>query len=543
MKITALARAIGATAATALPLVAHAVSFDLGSVSGDFNSTISSGFGLRMKNPSPDYLAAGNVGGPAGTLSPVAFGDQGDLNYAKHDFFTGYLKGSHELMLKFPEEFTFMGRVNWLRDFTATNTTGYVSGAGVPLAGPSSDGLTDEARKEMRFKGRLLDLWVSKSFQLGEQQARVRVGNQVVSWGESLFIPGGINQTNAVDINRLSQPGTQLKEAVLPAPIASFATGLGHGVNMEAYVQGRWNANYMPPVGSYWSLTHFLGPGSTAYGANYVDPKNGGQWGVSMRWQPENVQANIGLYAMNYHDKMGQISFARGEFDWVYPENRKMYGISANFPVGDWAVGTELSYRPKDAVALNSMLGCTSQGGNCWVDEKRLQWHLTGLLSLTPANARGFLDLIGADGATFLGELAVIRFPGLKQSYGGDPVAAGGWAWGNEIDPTAAPIPTGTKTSSGIALDFSVAYDGTIIPGWMVTPEIFYSRALSGRTPNMMATFMKGAQSASLIVTFAQNPLKWQFGVNYGKFWGGSSVYDQPFRDRDFFGAYASYNF
>ena len=66
----------------------------------------------------------------------------------------------------------------------------------VPGLGP--DNLADDARDDLRFKARALDLWVSKGFQLGEQQARVRVGNQVISWGESLFLPGGINSTNAI---------------------------------------------------------------------------------------------------------------------------------------------------------------------------------------------------------------------------------------------------------------------------------------------------------------------------------------------------------
>ena len=55
----------------------------------------------------------------------------------------------------------------------------------------------------------------------------MRAGNQVISWGESLFLPGGLNSTNAIDIMRLSQPGTQLKEVFLPAPMISFASGLG----------------------------------------------------------------------------------------------------------------------------------------------------------------------------------------------------------------------------------------------------------------------------------------------------------------------------
>ena len=74
-------------------------------------------------------------------------------------------------------------------------------------------------------------------------------------------------------------------------------------------------------------------------------------------------------------------------------------------------------------------------------------------------------------------------------------------------------------------------------------PEIYYFQALSGRTPNLSANFMKGAKSVNLTVTFIKNPATWQFGVNYAKFWGGDSVFDQPLRDRDFVGVYASRNF
>ncbi|MNP66772.1 hypothetical protein D3C76_1625190 [compost metagenome] len=58
-----------------------------------------------------------------------------------------------------------------------------------------------------------------------------------------------------------------------------------------------------------------------------------------------------------------------------------------------------------------------------------------------------------------------------------------------------------------------------------------------------MANYMKDAQSANMIVSFSQNPLTWMFGINYAKFWGGDSRFDQPYGDRDFVGAYLSYNF
>ena len=526
---------------------AQAFTFQTEDIRGNFDSTISVGIGVRANGPSCSLITDGATGSgaPAGCLAPSSLlGDQGDLNYGRGDLFTGYLKGSHELLLKLPSDFTFLGRVNWVRDFAATHTTGITSATTPPAV---VDGLADGARNDLRFKARLLDFWVSKSFALGDQQARVRVGNQVISWGESLFLPGGINSTNAVDIMRLSQPGTQLKEAVLPAPMVSFATGLGHGLNVEAYVQTNWNASYFPPTGSYWSVVNGLGKGHDAYGLADVKARNGGQWGAALRYQPEATQLNLGLYAMNYHDKTPQFSINinnTGAVGWTYAEDRRLFGISANFPLGDWAIGTELSYRPKDAVALNSATsGCSSQNGNCWVDEKRLQWHLTGLLSLTPSTGGGILKLLGADTATLLSELVVVHYPNLKQNYGPDLITAGGWGWGQETDPTAAPVAVGSKTSAGINFDFSWVYDGTVLPGWQVVPEIYYFQAVSGRTPNLSGLFMQGAKSVNLTVSFIRNPATWQFAMNYAKFWGGSSAFDQPLGDRAFFGAVLSRNF
>lgn len=543
LRLKATVVAIGALAGSA----AQALTFEFEGGRGNFDSTLTAGTGIRMKGPDCNLVIAGasGNGAPAGCLAPTsALGDQGDLNYAKGDRFTTYLKGSHELLLKLPSDFTFLGRVNWVKDFSSTSTTGILSATTPPNLG---DGLADDARKDLRFKARLLDLWVSKGFQVGDQQGRVRVGNQVISWGESLFLPGGINTTNAIDVMRLSQPGTQLKEVFLPAPIASVATGLGKGLNVEAYVQAKWNGNYLPPTGSFWSVANGLGKGHDAYGLVETKPKDGGQWGAALRWQPEGTQLNLGAFAMNYHDKAPNFSInagGAGVIGWRYAENRRLYGLSANFPVGDWAIGTELSYRPKDAVSLNAAVsGCSSQGGDCWVDEKKLQWHLTGLLSITPNTAGYILKALGADTATLMAEAVVIRYPKLQPSYGGDPVSAGAWGWGQEFDPAGTPEAVGTKTSWGYNFDFSWTYDGTLIPGWQVTPEIYYFQAVKGRTPNGVALFMEGAKSVNLILNFVQNPANWQASVNYARFFGGSRVFDQPLRDRDFVGLTLSRNF
>ena len=551
---------------------AQAVEIKGDTVSGSFDSTVSAGVGIRTSAPncgavigsmggSMTPLAASGPGAPAGCADVLSnLNDQGDLNYARHDRFTTYLKGTHELLLNFPEEVKFMGRVSWLRDFAATDTSGIASGAGGPA--PFAEG----ARTDLRHKVRLLDLWVSKSFAMGDEQARVRVGNQVINWGESMFLPGGLNQTNSLDLMRLSQPGTQLKEAVLPAPMLNVASGLGHGFSVEAYVQQGWNSDYFAPVGSYWS-TATIGKGADAYGVPDANqPRKGGQYGIALRYQPEGTSLNLGLYGMNYHDKIPVLEASQSTssgFAYRYLEDRKMVGVSANFPLGNWAIGTELSYRPRDAVALNlwapghadnsltPVLGtqaCLANGA-CHVEQKKYQWHLTGLLALTPSDHGAILNLLGANTATLLAEAVVIRYPDLQQGYQGVPVAAGGWGWGYastaDADRTAFGVPqaAGTRNSSGFNLDFSWVYDGSLVPGWQVVPELYYFQAVSGRTPNMMATFMQGARSANFTLGFIQNPANWQLSVNVAKFWGGSSVFDQPLGDRSFVGLTVSRNF
>src|SRR5664279_1733354 len=97
---------------------ASAFTFETESISGNFDSTVTTGIGIRAKNPSCNLVVSGasGAGAPVGCLAPTsALGDQGNLNYGKGDAFTTYLKGSHELLLKMPESWTFMGRVGWLK--------------------------------------------------------------------------------------------------------------------------------------------------------------------------------------------------------------------------------------------------------------------------------------------------------------------------------------------------------------------------------------------------------------------------------------------
>ncbi len=569
---------------------AHAFQFEASdSVKGSLDMQLTLGAGMRMVNQNPNLIGDPRINSAANT-AVSSNGDDGNLNYDKYNLFTTYLKFTPELLLKFPDNIKFMARATALYDYKATDT--------------QRTELSPAAKDQVARDIQLLDLWVSKDMNIGSQRARVRLGNQVINWGESIFALGGINATNSLDFQKLSIPGTQLKEAVIPAPILSVASGLGHGVNAEAYYQFYWNRNRLPPVGTYFSVADILGKGSQSlylngnpsspdfvnFGgldpasdpafpantipvafANDLTPKNSGQYGVSMHYKPEGVSLDLGVYFMNYHDKMPVLSLlADGEAQWKYLENRKLYGVSANFPVGNWAVGWELSYRPKDAIALTS---CYNPGGsldaifnaappvNCpmYIDTEKYQMHLTGILSLTPGDHGWFLDILRADTATFTGEAVGIRYPGVSpgrryyRNIGGVPVmqaAAAGYGFWKDgtVTGDAGAGPTtyntiagvGDEYSYGYTVDFNWAYDNKLIKGWTVVPGVTYFQAVKGNTPTLTANYLQGAKSMNTYILFNQSaPTHWQAGLNYTNYWGTN----QLLGDRDFIGGFITRNF
>ena len=148
-----------------------------------------------------------------------------------------------------------------------------------------------------------------------------------------------------------------------------------------------------------------------------------------------------------------------------------------------------------------------------YIDEKKYQMHLTGILSLTPGDHGWFLDLLKADTATFTGEAVGIRYPGVSpdkrytRNIGGVDVmqapAAGYGFWKDgTMFSTAGAGPVayntvagvGDANSFGITVDFNWAYDNKIIKGWTVIPGITYFRALQGNTPTLTANYLQGAQ-------------------------------------------------
>ena len=578
-----------------------------GAVQGSWVTNLTAGAGIRAKSPSCSLTGDPNAYGcgAAANTNQWGFGDNGDLNYRKGQPFSTYISATSELLLKMPSEgLKFLVRGTGMYDFLAGNT------ARTPLSSTAS--------AQVVYNAQLLDLWTQKDFTVGGRNAHVRLGNQVINWGESMFAQSGINATNSLDTQKLLIPGAQLKQALLPAPMLSVAADLSHGFSTEAYYQFQWNGNRYPPVGSYWSPANVFGRGAepltintnnlnvagpsagTIAGLSGLDKGNSGmldgirnglvngtyagppfndigipvttqlpakyrpQFGVKFNFSPRSFDANFAFYYLNYTDKSPVLStLANGTAQWSYLGNRQLFGASANFGIGPWAIGTELSYRPRDAVALSSCFGAGGPldlntngvpGTDCqqWVDKKKFQLDVNGLLALTRSEYP-FLKLLGADSANLTWELTWIYYPGLGSSVtrniNGQSVtqvpATGYFPWLNNNSGLGYPITAGQGTSSsvGATIDFNWTYDGTLIHGWQVTPGVTFTTGLYGYTPTLTANYMQGMKSVNVYVLFNQNPPKWQAGINFAAFFGGHNTVGQPYADRNFVGVFVTRNF
>jgi len=301
---------------------------------------------------------------------------------------------------------------------------------------------------------------------------------------------------------------------------------------------------------------------------------NRGQFGLAIHHMAEGSGVDLGLYYLNYTDKSPVFQYLNdpnvsggGDLQAKYLTNRSLFGVSTNFQLGNWAIGSELSYRPKDAVAL---VGCfttatpldantnftplpnTGPGSlQCplYKDNKKYEWHGTAQSTLTPSdNPLIMADILKAQSATLTAEAVATYYPGvtstMSQNIGGVTVyqalAAGGLTFLNSAG-TIQPV--GTDKSYGAIVDFNWTYDGTIASGWQFTPGVTWYRAISGNTPNPAGTYLAGAQSVNAYFLINQNPTIWQAGINYTAFSGGNVVGAQPYKDRNLVGIFVTYNY
>ncbi|MBL9216601.1 MAG: DUF1302 domain-containing protein, partial [Opitutaceae bacterium] len=284
-----------------------AVVFEVGEIKGSFDTTLSVGGLYRLDDPSRDFYGLANGG-----LQRSVNADDGNLNY-RRGMASLLLKASHDLLVQYHDSGLFV-RGFYFNDLVNSRN----SHARTPLS--------DEARKIVAANAELLDAYLYFKPTLGGMPASLRLGRQVLSWGESTFIPNGINSVNPIDVAKLRTPGSELKEALRPINMASASLNVTENLTLEAFYLLEWDRTRVDPPGTYFSTNDFVAKGGTkvylgfgaisdSSGLGSIfrspdrEPGSSGQLGVNLRWlAPGLNDTEFGLYYMNYHSRLPVIS-------------------------------------------------------------------------------------------------------------------------------------------------------------------------------------------------------------------------------------------
>lgn len=346
---------------------------------------------------------------------------------------------------------------------------------------------TDKTKDRSGGEPRLLDAYVFGNFALDDSKfLSLKAGRHLVAWGESLFWPN-ISQGQApVDAAKFNVPGTEAKDAYLPAGQVSFNFSLNHHVTFTGFWQYEWEETLLNPVGDFFG-SDFFGPGSQYYRfaqgplnsstalsyAGEVKPDDDGQWGIGVRFNPD-FNTEIGLYHYRYHDRTPSLFFdstgvteyssapnlrktGGGTYQFRYFDDIKLTGVSLSTKIADAVqIGADISLRDGAPVTLTN--GAPTTG-------EILQSNFNAIYVIGPS----FL----AQQTTFMGEFVNQRIQDVDTLYvtGGLPKENG------TFDQFKSD--TQSKSSSlfgaGIYLDYP-----SVAQGWDLATSAVWTQNIAG---------------------------------------------------------------
>lgn len=228
-----------------------------------------------------------------------------------------------------------------------------------------------------------LDAFVFGSFQLGQTSLKIRAGQHNVYWGDALYtIANGISagQGPIDTIKAATSPGAEAKELFMPLNQISAQWQFSDEVAINAQYLLDWKPFRLVPGGTYFSsggdglapcasvLPAAFLSGTCLSSLDAITPgRNGGDYGLALRWTPEWIgDGTMGFYYRKYDEKLPwngiQYSGAGPMTNLenlglrlVYARGTELFGVSMSKSIAGVSVGAELSYRKN--TALNSAAG------------------------------------------------------------------------------------------------------------------------------------------------------------------------------------------
>jgi hypothetical protein len=411
----------------------------------------------------------------------------------------------------------------------------------------------------------LLDAFFYTNFDIGEQSASLRVGRQVVSWGESLALYGGVSSAQgAIDVSKTNIPGVELKDIFMPIGQVYFETSITDAFSIGAYYQYDYEHSRVDSPGTYMSPVDFIGEGIeslviptalASFEAPIIrDQADDGQWGLAVRYIAEDLNnTEFGFYALNYNDTLptlqlgaamipaATIAALTGEPDaqamavpnlltLEYFQDIDLFGASFGTVLGDTNVSGEISYRDGTPVQIDA----ASLGGAFHYAPAQVMQAQISALHI-------FGDTPLADNIVFIGELGYNKVLGIDAT----------------TTTTALGVDVGNEKS---ALDNDVSAAGYIVK---VTADYF--NIASALDMQISASFKHDFYgTSSMLFTFTEDKMdlgigadftylgSHRFGVKYVAFLtdpdqvikdGRPLEFGHQLADRDFASIYYKYSF
>lgn len=531
---------------------AQALSFNIGEIEASFDSTLSLEQSWGTQEASNKLIGSANGGHAQSSRN-----DDGRLNFHAGEAFSRLFEGRHELELKYGDTGVFLSGKYWYdfelqddsRRFKSISDSGRQAGA-------QSSGYE------------LLDAYIYHRYAVGGLPGNVRLGKQVVNWGESTFIGNGIDSINPTDATALRRPGTAFNDAAVPVQMLYIGQNVTDRLSVDAFYQLSWQPSVAENCGTFFAddvtangcrsgYTVTSAPGAVAAanaagqmikasGEGVVVPRganrnarDSGQFGVALHWLGDDTR--YGLYAMNYHSRMpilgtrtaGATTLAalpnlvaaggtgmassvldgQGQYYLEYPENIRLFGASfATTLSSGLAWSGELSLRPDAPVQLNTadLTQALLAPLNSGVTADNSGYERKKITQLQSTLSQVFDNAFGADHLTLTGEAAVVHVADLLadgERYGRDAVYGGA---GNGGFVTANAWGYRAKA----VLDYEHAFLGIDLK-----PNLVWSHDVHGYGPNGL--FNQGAKAVSVGVD-ADYQQTYNASLSYTDFFGGA---------------------
>jgi hypothetical protein len=300
--------------------------FEIGEVEGIANLELSYGVLARVEDRDPELVAIANGG-----KAESANWDDGDLNYDE-----GIVSNMVQASLDISARWRFLSAYARGIAFYDFETE---------LSERERTDLDSDADLYVGKNIALRDYYLDASFRARGMPVHLRVGDQVLNWGESTFLRFGVETVTPLDIAAGLRPASAPRDLEIPQGMLWAAANVSEELAVEAFYQYAWQRVRTLPVGWYFSDNDAVGvegpnvamvgsglfsdqgtdldaafqlpAGTLGFDPDFMripghgshDPSNQGQGGFTMQLiVPRLNSTKLAFHFLNYHSRVPIVS-------------------------------------------------------------------------------------------------------------------------------------------------------------------------------------------------------------------------------------------